>query len=262
VIDTHSHIDGSEFAEDLPDVILRARNAGIEKIFVPAINVEGLPHLFQVCQQYPDFLYPMVGLHPEEVLPDKVDVNLTLRRMEDFLFATPNPRPVAIGEIGLDFYWDDSYRTEQIQAFEQQIEWAEELNLPLMIHARKAHNELLACIKRHNFDHLRGVFHCFTGSPEMAQQLLQFPNFMLGIGGVLTFKNSKLPQTLASVVPLSRIVLETDAPYMSPIPHRGQRNEPAFVAIVASFLANLYNTTLEEVSSQTNANVRTIFSID
>lgn len=261
MIDTHSHIDGSEFEADFSEVLLRAKQAGVEKIFVPAINAEGLPHLFEVCQQHPDYLFPMVGLHPEEVRPDKMDVNKTLQSMEDFLRSTPQsqPRPIAIGEVGLDFYWDDTYRTEQIEAFERQIEWAENLDLPLMIHARKAHNELLDCIKRHNPSRLRGVFHCFTGSPEMAQQLLQFPHFMLGIGGVLTFKNSKLPQTLISTVPLSRIVLETDAPYMSPVPHRGERNEPSYVSLVASYLANLYHVTLEEVSDQTNANVRTIF---
>lgn len=261
MIDTHSHIDGTEFADDFSEVLLRAKQAGVEKIFVPAINAEGLPHLFEVCQQHPDYLFPMVGLHPEEVRPDKMDVNLTLRSMEEFLLSKPEPRPIAIGEVGLDFYWDDTYRAEQIEAFERQIEWAENLDLPLMIHARKAHNELLECIKRHHPDRLRGVFHCFTGSPEMAQQLLQFPHFMLGIGGVLTFKNSKLPQTLTAAVPLSRIVLETDAPYMAPVPHRGERNEPSFVALVASHLATLYGLPLEQISLQTNANVRTIFGI-
>lgn len=260
MIDTHSHIDGIEFAEDLESVIARARQAGIEKIFVPAINGEGLSRLFEVCTQYEDYLYPMVGLHPEEVRPDKTDVNEELDKMEGLLQScSVRPAPIAIGEIGLDFYWDDTYRAEQIRTFNRQLDWAERFHLPVMIHARKAHNELLDCIKRHNPNQLRGVFHCFTGSSEMARQLLAFPNFMLGIGGVVTFKKAKLPQTLAEVVPLDRIVLETDAPYMSPVPHRGERNEPAYVALVAQKLAAVYGVDIAEVERRTNANVRLIF---
>lgn len=256
MIDTHSHIDGPEFADDLPDVLLRAQAAGIEKIFVPAINATALPHLLELCGQHPGRLYPMVGLHPEEVQPDKIDVAATLDYLEQQLQAA---HPLAIGEVGLDFYWDDTYRQEQTDAFERQVEWAERYDLPLMIHARKAHNELISLLRRHHPERLRGVFHCFTGSAEMARQLLQFPNFVLGIGGVLTFKKSKLPQVLADEVPLSRIVLETDAPYMAPVPHRGERNEPAFVAHVAALLADIYATTLSEVDRQTTANVHSVF---
>jgi len=260
VIDTHSHIDGSEFAEDLESVIMRARQAGIEKVLVPAISGEGLPHLFEVCAQHEGFLYPMIGLHPEEVLPDKKDIRKELDWMEALMESrSVRPAPVAIGEIGLDFYWDDKFRAEQLCAFERQLEWAERFRLPVMIHARKAHNELLECIKRHRPDQLCGVFHCFTGSPEMARQLLEFPHFMLGIGGVVTFKNAKLPQTLSEAVPLSRIVLETDAPYMSPVPHRGERNEPAFVALVAEKLSAVYGVDVTEVERRTNENVRFVF---
>lgn len=260
VIDTHSHIDGIEFGEDLDCVIARAKHAGVEKVLVPAISFEGIPRLFEVCSQYAGYLYPMIGLHPEEVRPDKKDVNKELDAMEALLLSSSaRPAPVAIGEIGLDFYWDDTFRTEQFKAFDRQLEWAEKYHLPVMIHARKAHNELLECVKRHHPNHLRGVFHCFTGSPEMARQLLAFPGFMLGIGGVVTFKNAKIPQTLAESVPLDRIVLETDAPYMSPVPHRGERNEPAFVALVAEKLSAIYGVDIAEVERQTNGNVRCIF---
>lgn len=256
MIDTHSHIDGPEFADDLDTVLSRAQAAGVERVFVPAINAEGLPHLLDVCRRHPGRLYPMVGLHPEEVRPDKIDVPATLDTLERQLASSS---AIAVGEVGLDFYWDDTYRAEQLAAFERQIEWAEHYDLPLMIHARKAHNELVELIRRHHPDRLRGVFHCFTGSAEMARQLLAFPHFMLGIGGVLTFKKSKLPQVLAAEVPLTRIVLETDAPYMAPVPHRGERNEPAFVALVASQLAEVYATTLSEVDRQTTANVSAVF---
>lgn len=256
MIDTHSHIDGPEFADDLAAVLERAHLAGVEKVFVPAINAEGLPHLLDICRQHPGRLYPMVGLHPEEVRPDKMDVAATLDCLEQQLQAV---RPLAIGEVGLDFYWDDTYRQEQTDAFARQVEWAERYDLPLMIHTRKAHNELIEVLRRHHPERLRGVFHCFTGSAEMARQLLQFPRFMLGVGGVLTFKKSKLPQVLAAEVPLTRIVLETDAPYMAPTPHRGERNEPAFVAHVAALLAEVYATSLSEIDRQTTANVHNVF---
>lgn len=260
MIDTHSHIDGIEFSEDLDSVVSRAKQAGIEKVLVPAISGEGLPRLFEVCVQYTGYLYPMIGLHPEEVRPDKKDVNRELDRMEALLLShSVRPAPVAIGEIGLDFYWDDTFRAEQLSAFDRQLDWAEKFHLPVMIHARKAHNELLECVKRHRPNQLRGVFHCFTGSPEMARQLLAFPGFMLGIGGVVTFKNAKLPQTLAESVPLDRIVMETDAPYMSPVPHRGERNEPAFVTLVAEKLSAIYGVDFAEVERQTNENVHRIF---
>lgn len=260
MIDTHSHIDGTEFHDDLDLVISRAREAGIEKIFVPAICRADLPHLLDVCRAYPDYLYPMIGLHPENVTDE--DPHEALRQMEqqlsDSIAHNTSPRFIAVGEVGLDLYWDDTHRDLQLQIFEQQIQWAIRYDLPLMIHCRKAHNELLQLMRPHS-SRLTGVFHCFTGSPEQARELLRFPGFSLGIGGVLTFKNSNLPQTLRSAVPLNRIVLETDSPYMAPVPHRGKRNEPAYVIEVAKRLAEIYETDIEEIDRITTENALKIF---
>jgi TatD DNase family protein len=166
--------------------------------------------------------------------------------------------PIAIGEVGLDFYWSREFEQEQLEAFEEQVRWSVETRLPLMIHCRKAQNEMVTILKKYRDDLPGGVFHCFTGNEIEARELLQFDRFVLGIGGVLTFKKSNLPQTLA-VVPLNRIVLETDAPYMAPVPHRGKRNEPAFVLEVLRKLAEVYGVSEEEIARQTTANVHEVF---
>ena len=221
IIDTHSHLDGEEFADDLPEVIQRAKDAQVEKILVPNVNLQGLPHLIEVCDAYPDYLYPMIGLHPEDV---KDDYQTQLDQMFIFLKENPN-RFCAIGEVGLDFYWDETYRNQQLEAFEQQIQWAKQFGKPLMIHARNAFEEIVEIMERHSDDQLEGVFHCFTGTEDEARKLLSFDGFKLGIGGVLTFKKSTLPEVLKNAVPLSRIVVETDSPYLAPVPHRGKRND-------------------------------------
>ena len=252
--DTHSHLDGEEFKDDLEDVILRAKETGIAKILVPNVNLDTLPRVIEICNTHKEYLYPMIGLHPEDVKADYISI---LDRMYDQRDAATF---VGVGEVGLDFYWDDTYRKEQIDAYERQICWAVEMRLPLMIHARKAHNELVEIIKRHKNDGLTGVFHCFTGSREMAKDLLQFEGFMLGIGGVLTFKNSKLGEVLRETVPLSRIVLETDSPYMAPVPHRGTRNESAYIKDITCQLADIYGVSNKEISLETDKNAN-IFSL-
>lgn len=270
MFDTHAHLDGEEFRDDLPDVIRRAREAGVEKIFVPAIDLSSSVAIPQLCRQYPGYLYSMVGLHPEEVKADWRDV---LEKMKSTLTIsnegtasvdgnqTPLPLPIAIGEVGLDFYWSREFEQEQLQAFEEQVRWSVETRLPLMIHCRKAQNELVKILRRYERDLPGGVFHCFTGNQIEARELLTFDRFVLGIGGVLTFKKSHLPDDLPAAVPLSRIVLETDCPYMAPVPHRGKRNEPAFVALVMQRLADAYAVTPEQVEQETNANVKRIFGI-
>lgn len=250
MIDTHSHIYGSEFDEDRDEVISRARQAGIERIFLPNINEESIRPMMTVAKAYPGVCYPMMGLHPEDV---KEDWSQVLDRMEVQLDGM-----IAVGECGLDFYWDSTYRKEQIEAFERQICWAKERDLPLVVHMRKAEPELLEAMERHKADGLRGIFHCFGGSRETAERMLRYEGFALGIGGVVTFKNSRLAETLKSV-PLERVVLETDAPYLAPVPYRGKRNEPAYVAQVASFLSNIYNVSLDEVNDITNLNVERVF---
>ena len=215
MIDTHSHIYGPEFDDDRAEVLQRARLAGVDKVLLPNINEESIARMLQVAKEYPDMCYPMMGLHPEDVKEDWAQV---LDRMEMQLDGM-----IAVGEVGLDFYWDTTFRKEQIEAFERQICWAVERNLPLVIHMRKAEQELLEVMERHKSDGLRGVFHCFGGSRETASRMLKHEGFVLGIGGVVTFKNSRLAETLRHV-PLDRIVLETDAPYLAPVPYRGKRN--------------------------------------
>ena len=253
MIDTHCHLDGEEFCEDLEAVIARAREAGVVAIGVPGIDLKSCETIPALCSQYPGYCYPMLGLHPEEVRADWKDVLMAI--------APAVRGAIAIGEVGLDFYWSREFEREQLEAFEEQVRWSVELQLPLMIHCRKAQNELLYILKRYKDDLPGGVFHCFTGNEIEARELLSFDRFVLGIGGVLTFKKSKLPETLAQAVPLSRIVLETDAPYMAPVPMRGQRNEPAFVAHVRRRLAEVYGVSEEEVSAATNANVARVFGI-
>ena len=262
-IDTHCHLDGEEFADDLEQVIARAREAGVKTIGVPGIDLKSCDSVMALCEHYSGFCFPMLGLHPEEVKNDWKEVLAAIRQYIDISHSsllTPHSSTIiAIGEIGLDFYWSREFEEAQLQVFEEQVRWSVELQLPLMIHCRKAQNEMVNILKRYKDDLPGGVFHCFTGNTIEAQELLQFERFVLGIGGVLTFKKSKLPETLKEAVPLDRIVLETDAPYMAPVPMRGQRNEPAFVAYVLQKLAETYGVDDETVAAVTTANVERIF---
>ena len=253
-IDTHCHLDGEEFAEDRDLVVQRAREAGVQKVFIPAIDLKSLQTVFDTCQRYPDYCYPMIGLHPEEVRADWRDVLSAMRQQ-----LSPDAPYIAIGEVGLDYYWSREFEQEQLEAFEEQVRWSVETRLPLAIHCRKAQNEMVSLLKKYAKDLPGGVFHCFTGNEQEARELLQFDQFVLGIGGVLTFKKSHLPEVLPATVPLDRIVLETDAPYMAPVPMRGQRNEPAFTLHVLQRLAEAYGVSEQMVAEQTNANVARVF---
>lgn len=253
-VDTHCHLDGEEFREDLEAVITRAREAGVAAIGIPGINLQSLDTVIDVCHRYPNYCYPMLGLHPEDV---KADWREVLERIK----AAITPEVIAIGEVGLDYYWSREFEKEQLEAFEEQVRWAVELQLPLMIHCRKAQNEMVAIIKKYQKDLPGGVFHCFTGNEHEAEELLQFDRFVLGIGGVSTFKKSHLPEVLPAVVPLDRIVLETDAPYMAPVPKRGERNEPAYVAYVLKRLAEAYGVSEEELAQKTNDNCKKVLNI-
>ena len=253
-VDTHCHLDGEEFQTDREAVMQRAREAGCGAIFLPAIDLPSSERIVNLCQQYPNYLYPMVGLHPEEV---RADWREQLAQIKSIL-----PSPIlAIGEVGLDFYWSREFEHEQLEAFEEQVKWSVETRLPLMIHCRKAQNELVAILKRYARELPGGVFHCFTGNEKEAEELLQFERFVLGVGGVLTFKKSHLPEVLPQVVPLNRIVLETDAPYMAPVPMRGQRNEPAYVRYVLQRMAQAYGINEDELAAHTNENVERVFGV-
>lgn len=255
-IDTHTHLDGTEFDADRDEVMERARAAGVSKVFLPAIDLKSVETVLAVSRKYEGYAYPMIGLHPEEVGADWENV---LHRMREYI--VPGHPFIAIGEVGLDFYWTRDNEREQLAAFERQVEWSVETRLPLMIHCRKAQNEMVAVMRRYQNELPCGVFHCFTGNEKEAEQLLEFQNFVLGIGGVLTFKKSHLPEVLPASVPLSRIVLETDSPYMAPVPKRGERNESAYVEFVLKRLAEAYGVEDEEVARQTNENVERVFRI-
>lgn len=251
-IDTHAHLDGMEFKADLSEVMARARAIGVAKVFLPSIDLDSIDSVLSVCDRYPQYAYPMIGLHPEEVKADFRDV---LSKMKSLL----TDRFIAIGEVGLDFYWSREFEREQLEAFEEQECWSIEQRKPLMIHCRKGQNEMVNLLKKYEKDLPGGVFHCFTGNEREAEELLRFDRFVLGIGGVLTFKKSHLPETLPAVVPLNRIVLETDSPYMAPVPMRGKRNESAFVVYVLKRLAECYGVSEEEVAETTNQNVERVF---
>lgn len=245
-IDTHTHIDGEEFKEDLDEVIARAREAGALKLYVPGINWDSVASMQEVCSRYPDFIFPMLGLHPEDVREDYQEV---LAKMHALLPGNY----VAIGEVGLDYYWSREFETQQLAAFEEQVKWSIEFQKPLMIHCRKAQNEMVKLLRKYEKELPGGVFHCFTGNQHEALELLQFEKFVLGVGGVSTFKKSHLAEDLAAVVPLERLVLETDAPYMAPVPHRGKRNESAFIPYIISRLAEAYGVTEEHLADVTTS---------
>lgn len=255
-IDTHIHIDAEDYNDDRDDVVRRAKEAGCKAIFVPAIDRKGLDNLLKVCSQYPHYAYPMLGLHPEEV---REDWQSELQQLH--IALENNKQFIAIGEIGLDFYWSREYEQQQLEAFEEQVLWSIETRLPLMIHCRKAQNEMILILKKYRDRLPGGVFHCFTGNEQEAQQFLSFDRFMLGIGGVSTFKKSNLPEVLSQSVPLQRVVLETDGPYMAPVPMRGKRNESSYVPFVIEKLSLCYGVSVEMVAQQTTENALKTFHI-
>lgn len=257
-IDTHAHLYEDDYIQDIDHVIARAREAGAVKILVPPTDVASTLKAVELCRRFPDICYPMIGLHPEDVhdnyTPDLVQLEQMLTESLD------SHRFVAIGEVGLDYYWDKSHKDEQKDAFRTQIEWAVKYQLPLMIHSRNAGSDLLECLSPWR-DQLTkgGVFHCFSGSIETARELLDFgPHFYIGIGGVLTFKKSKLPETVMHI-PLERIVLETDSPYMAPTPMRGKRNEPTYIPYIINTLAEAKGITAEQVAEITTQNALNLF---
>lgn len=260
-IDTHAHLDGAEFADDLDEVVARAREAGVSKILIPAIDLSSVNNIIAVCDRYKNYAFPMIGLHPEEVKKDYDDVLHEMRTVLDSSYNNGHTPFIAIGETGLDYYWSREFENEQLAAFEKQVEWSVETRLPLMVHCRKAQNEMVRLLRKYEKQLLGGVFHCFTGNEKEAAELLQFSGFVLGIGGVLTFKKSNLPEMLPANVPLDRIVLETDSPYMAPVPVRGKRNESAYVYHVLKKLAECYGVSERHVADVTNENVRRVFGI-
>ena len=256
-IDTHAHTYDEAFQGDLDATISSAQKAGITKILMPNIDVESIEPMFAIQEKYSNCI-PMMGLHPAYV---KGDWEQQLEKIESYLFADPL-RFCAIGEIGMDLYWDKTYIKEQKTAFIQQIQWAKKLDLPIAIHARDAFNEIFEILDKENDAKLRGVFHCFTGNKEQVQHIKSYGGFLLGIGGVLTYKNTNLGSTLIESADLNDLVLETDAPYLPPVPFRGKRNESAYMIEVAYKLVDLYQVPLEEIARISTKNAKELFQLN
>lgn len=253
MIDTHCHIDDPQYADGLPDFLALQQAGGVEAMLVPGVDASSIESVGRLADAYPDYLFPALGLHPENIHDDWQQ---QLEQIRSELFA-PHRRYIAIGEIGLDYHWDTTYKEQQHIVLRTQMQWAEQLHLPVMIHSRDATEDTLAILRE--FPNVKGVFHCFSGSREVALQILQM-DYYLGIGGVLTFKNCKLAEHL-SVAPLDRLLLETDAPYMAPVPHRGERNESRWMRFVAERLADIYKVSEEDIFRITTRNARTLFSL-
>ena len=273
MLDTHCHIDEAAFDADREAVIARQREEGVQAMIVPGVNVASIETVLDVCHRHPGYCFPALGLHPEEV---KADWQEQLAIVEDAIRAHRNEL-VAIGEIGLDYYWDKTFKEEQKEVLRRQLVLARELDLPVILHNREATEDILHIVQEIQMVNgkcengkLTGVFHCYSGSKETAQIILNM-GFYLGIGGVLTFKNSKLADTLTELNQFSifnsqfsileRLLLETDAPYMAPVPHRGERNESRFMTHVADRLAQALNTTPSDIIAATTANARRLFNI-
>ena len=280
MIDTHCHIDEEAFEPDREEVIARQQQSGVQAMIVPGVNVASINSVMELCHAHPGYCYPALGLHPEDV---KADWREQLATVEAAIRAHRSEL-VAVGEIGLDYYWDKTFKEEQKEVLRRQLLLARELNLPVILHNREATEDILSIVNTIANDQspmtndqspitnnqLRGVFHCYSGSKETAEIILKM-GFYLGIGGVLTFKNSKLSETLKELnqssitnhqLPITnRLLLETDAPYMAPTPHRGERNESRFMALVAERLAQVFNVSVDEIIEATSANARQLFGI-
>lgn len=253
LIDTHCHLYLEEFEKDLNDLIQRANHYGVEKIFLPAIDSETHERLIALSLKSTDIL-PMMGLHPCSV---KENFEEELKLVEHYLSS--ETKFYAIGEIGLDYHWDLSFKEQQIIAFEKQIEMAIERNLPIVIHSRKSTQDCIDVVKKFG-GRVRGIFHCFGGTVEEAKQIIDL-GFYLGIGGVVTYKNSGLKEVLQQLS-LENLVLETDAPYLTPVPHRGKRNEPSYIKLICESVALALGKTPDEVAEITSANALKVFQMN
>ncbi|MFI8378457.1 TatD family hydrolase [Leeuwenhoekiella sp. NPDC079379] len=254
-IDTHTHLYSESFDEDRDAMIARAQQKLITHFMLPAIDSTYTSKMWDLKKKYPDAMLVMAGLHPTHVKPESLD-----NELDHVAQQLASRTHCAIGEIGIDLYWDQSTKQIQQEAFAKQIQWAKEYDLPIVIHCRDAFDEVFEILKNENNDRLRGVFHCFTGTEEDALQAINF-NLKLGIGGVATFKNGKIDQFLKKI-DLKHIVLETDAPYLAPTPYRGKRNESSYLIEVAQKLSDIYNVSVTEIGEITTKNAKNIFNLD
>lgn len=255
LIDTHSHLFLEEFSEDLPQVIERARAVGITNIFMPNIDSTTIDAMLSVCNTYKGYCFPMIGLHPTSVNADyERELEFVARELES------SREYVAIGEVGMDLYWDKTFLKEQQTVLDRQINWALEYELPVVIHCRDAFDYIYKVLEPYKNTPLKGIFHSFTGSAEEAARILEFSGFSIGINGVVTFKKSHLPEVLLEI-PLEKIVLETDSPYLTPVPNRGKRNESANVKDTLMKVSEIYRMSPEAVGNVTSENALKVFGM-
>lgn len=253
--DTHTHLYAKQFSADRNEVLQRADNAGVNYLFLPNIDLDSVEEMQKLSASFPKKCFPMMGLHPCSVKENYLEV---LEKMKALML---NNKYFGIGETGIDLYWDKTFIEQQKQSFKIQIQWAKDFNLPLIIHCRNAFSEILEILDELDDEKLKGIFHCFNGNTEQAAHILKYHNFLLGIGGVVTYKNSGLEEVVKNI-PVEKIVLETDSPYLAPTPFRGKRNEPAYITEVAKKLAEIYALSFEEVAEKTSANAFKIFQIN
>ena len=255
LIDTHSHLFLEEFSEDLPQVIERARSAGVTHIFMPNIDSTTIDSMLSVCNTYNDYCFPMIGLHPTSVNADyEKELEIVARELRSF------NKYIAIGEGGMDLYWDKTFLKEQQIVLDKQINWALEYDLPVVIHCRDAFGYIYNVLEPYKNTSLKGVFHSFTGTDDEAARILEFSGFLIGINGVVTFKKSRLPEVLTKI-PLEKIVLETDSPYLTPVPNRGKRNESAYVKDTLMKVSDIYRMSPEAVGRVTSENALKVFGM-
>lgn len=252
--DSHTHLYLKAFSDDRELMVKRAINAGVTRMFLPNIDLATIKPMFSLADMFPKNCMPMMGLHPTSVKDDFSEALLAIENHLD------REGIIAIGETGIDLYWDKSFLRQQKEAFEIQVTWAKESNLPLVIHARDSFHEIFESLDRIGVRGLRGVFHSFTGSREVLEKALSY-DFMIGINGIVTFKNSKLGDVVESI-PQNRLLLETDAPFLAPVPHRGKRNESSFLIGIAAKVAEIYNLTQEEIGEITTRNALELFQLD
>lgn len=253
-IDTHVHLNADQYEEDLQEVIDRALEAKVERMVVIGFDRKTIERTMQLIEQY-DFVYGVIGWHPVDA------IDCTQQDLEWIEQLASHPKIVGIGETGLDYYWDKSPKDVQQELFRKQIQLAQKINLPIVIHNRHATGDVVQILREENAASVGGVMHCFSGSVETARECIAM-NFMISLGGPVTFKNARLPKEVATEIALEHLMIETDAPYLAPHPHRGKRNEPAFVPLVAEEIARLKGLTIEEIAQATTANAKNFFGID
>jgi TatD DNase family protein len=252
LIDSHAHLYLDEYDADRKEMLLRAKDAGVGRFYLPNIDAESVTAMLELEARHPEECHAMMGVHPCSI---KEDYKKELAAAEDWLSKRSF---AAVGEIGIDLYWDQTFIEEQKEAFNTQIGWAKELGLPIVIHSRNSMDLVIELLKKAHGERFRGIMHCFSGTLEQAQEIMEL-GFYMGIGGVLTYKNSGLAEVIKHV-PLEYLVLETDAPYLSPVPYRGKRNESAYIRVIAEKLAETKNLNIEAIAAGTTTNVEKIFA--